>query len=136
MRKLFAALSIFILLTGCGTLQSNPAAWQLGVTYAIQRYVYEKPADQQEATRERIRRVAGDLKSLASGDAVTLPLLRQALAVQLDRAELAPPDRALLEGLADVVVAELGKRIGNGIIPADQVFQVIAVLDMVERAAT
>jgi hypothetical protein len=135
MRKLSIIASLLILIAGCGTFQTNEAAWRLGVTYAIQRYVYEKPADAQEATKARIRSIAGDLKALASGDAVTLPLLRQALAVQLDKAELIPPDRALLEGVADIVVAELGKRIGDGIIPADQVFEVVAVLELVERAA-
>lgn len=135
MRKLFAVLSICVALAGCGTFQTNEAAWRLGVTYAIQRYVYEKPEEKQEATRARIRSIAGDLKAMASGDAVTLPLLRQALTVQLDKAALIPPDRALLEGVADIVVAELGKRIGDGIIPADQVFEVIAVLELVERAA-
>jgi hypothetical protein len=135
MRKLSIIASLLILIAGCGTFQTNEAAWRLGVTYAIQRYVYEKPADAQEATKARICSIAGDLKALASGDAVTLPLLRQALAVQLDKAELIPPDRALLEGVADIVVAELGKRIGDGIIPADQVFEVVAVLELVERAA-
>lgn len=135
MRRLITVLFLCAVLSGCGTFQANEAAWHLGIQYAIQRYVYEKPADKQEATKARIRSIAGDLKALASGDAVTLPLLRQALTVQLDKADLIPPDRALLEGVADVVVAELGKRIGDGIIPADQVFEVIAVLDIVQRAA-
>lgn len=135
MARFFWVILLFVALCGCGTLQSNPTAWQLGVTYALQRYIYEKPADQQESTKARIRAITADLKALASGDAVTLPLLRQALTVQLDKANLIPPDRALLEGLADVIVAELGKRIGTGVIPADQVFEVIQVLEIVERAA-
>lgn len=136
MKRLVVVFVLSVFLCGCGTFQSNPAAWQLAVTYSISRYVYEKPADQQEAVKARIRAVAADLKALATGDAVTLPLLRQALTVQLDRANLIPPDRALLEGLADVIVAELGKRVGGGLIKPDQLYEVVQVLEIVERAAT
>jgi hypothetical protein len=134
MRSLIAVLSLFAI-TACGTLQTQPVLWHAGVTFAVRDYVYDKPADKQEATRERIRSIAGDLKATAAGEAVTLPLLRQALTVQLERAGLEPHERALWEGLADVLVAEIGKRIGSGVIKPDQLFEVITVLEIVERAA-
>lgn len=134
MRRLLAVLSLCVL-ASCGTMKSHPVAWQIGVTYAIQKYVHEKPEDKQEATKERIRAVAGQLKAIAGGDSVTLPLLRLALDVELDKAGLAPPDRVLLAAVADAVVLELTRRVGDGVIPPDQVFEVIAVLEIVERAA-
>lgn len=135
MRRLFAVLSMCAIITACGTFRANESALTIGVTYAIQRYVYEKPADQQEATKERIRTIAGDLKVLASGDAVSLPLLRLALDTQLDRANLIPQDRALIAAVADAVVLELTKRVGDGVISPDELYEVVQVLELVERAA-
>lgn len=134
MRKFIIVLCA-LLGVGCGTFQTHEAAWRLGVTYAIQRYIYERPEDAREATKARIRAIVDELSAITTGDAVTLPLLRSALAMQLDRANLIPPDRALIEGIADVVVAELGKRVGDRVIPADQIFEVIQVLELVRRAA-
>lgn len=134
MRRLFAVLSI-CLLSACQTIQERPAAFQIGVTYAVQRYVWERPEDRREATKERIRAVAADLKALTSAEAVTLITLRQALDSRLEQADLIPPDRALITALADAIVLELQSRVSTGALDKDDVATVRMVLGWIEQAA-
>lgn len=136
MRKLFI-IPLLLALVACSGMPSlSSPAWKIGITYAITDYIWKKPVEERAATKERIHAIVADLRKVSSGEAVSLPLLRQALTVHLDRADLEPPKRVLFAALADEIVIELTKRVGGGIIKPEQIYEIEAVLKTIEAAAS
>lgn len=121
-----------ILLSGCASFNSGGGAERLAITYATMKYV--ESGDQPSERAERVIRVAEDAKSFLDTGTASLDLLQAAVVERLP-ADLSPADRLLANALIQTVVGELQARVGSGIIPPDQVYQVSTVLGIVIDAA-
>ena len=119
-------------ISGCSILSTRPATARLAVTYAVGKYI--EAADQPGERAQRVRAVALKVLEVAQGDSVTVDVLK-VIAINQLPVNLSPADRAMAGAIIDVVVEELKTRISNGILPADQLLTVRAVVQWVADAA-
>jgi hypothetical protein len=121
-----------LLLTGCASFNSGGGAERLAITYATMKYV--ESSNQPAERAERVIAVAEEAKSFLDTGTASLDLLQAAVVERLP-ADLSAADRLLANALIQTIVAELQTRVGAGIIPPDQAYQVSTVLGIVIDAA-
>lgn len=135
----YLALTLLLSLTGCSSWNFNDgdigAAERFGITVATMKYVEsEVTPEDRKARAERVIKVANEAKSFLNTGTASLDLLQSAVLQRLP-ADLSPSDRMLAAVLIQVVTEELKARVGAGIIPPNQMYQVSAVLGIVISAA-
>lgn len=121
-----------LLLSGCSSWNFNDGAHRMAIAYGTMKYV--ESGDDKAERAERVIKVASEAKSFLDTGTASLDLLQSAVVARLP-ADMAPSDRLLANALIETVVGELRVRVGRGIIPPEQVYQVSAVLDIVIDAA-
>lgn len=137
-----AVLLIGSLLSGCatspsGASSSNDAALQLAtsvaINVAVERVVTRDRATQAdiEARAGRIVIVTNALKALGSDKLTTLPLIRAALAPQLDKLGLTPFERNQADLLVDALITVALERVDVSQYEA----RVSFILDAVTKSA-
>lgn len=133
MKKLLA-VAMMVFLSACATFGQNANTAKLGVTYATLKYIEKAgdPVAQAERAAD-VRRVAEDVRVVASGEAVTVAALEAAALAQLPDS-LSPADRFLATALIQAAVAELQVRVGEGVLDPEKKLQVEAVLAWVVEA--
>lgn len=130
MKKFWGAVAALYLvavlqLAGCGTLERHENTARLAITYATLKGV-EKGLDP-----VRTRAVAESAKAIASGEAVTLAGLQEAISTELAGLHLTVADRFLADALVSAIAQELQLRIGTGVLSPEQKVEVSQVLQWV-----
>ncbi len=120
-------------LTACASFQQNLASEKVVVQYATMKFI-EADLEDRAGRAAKIREVAADAKSFFDGGVATVPMLEQAVRDRVVPLQLSPADRVLAAALIDTVVAELQTRVGKGLVPADQAYQVSTVLGWIVDA--
>lgn len=129
--KFLALIATALAVAGCASLGNGSAVETIAVQYAVLRVT-----DGDSAKAGRIAEIATEAKSLFNSEAVTVALVKTAVASRVAKLDLAPADQLLAAALIEAVEAELVKRVGNGLLPPEKKVGVNAVLDAVIQAAT
>lgn len=128
-------LTIAVLVSGCSTLERNPATAQLVTQYAVAKYLEQRPAADRYQSAQRIIRIAGLLRAPAADRTATLATLRSVVDGIISQQSLSPADFVAANGLAAILFAEVESRIKPGLMnPLDSV-SVSQVLDWVVSVA-
>lgn len=123
-------------LTACKTTPTNQtalAAARIAVQYGTAKYIARVPAEEQAQKAQRVRAVVEVVESVATGEAVSLALLEEAIRKELPT-DLKPEDRVAINGLIGLVMAELQARVGDGLLNEDQLLQVKVVSGWIVEA--
>jgi hypothetical protein len=121
---------------GCETLEKSPNTASLVVQYATAKVIEAgKTADERSARAVRIKSIATEAKTWFDGDDVTVGLLQAAAQARLAKLNLGPADLLLANGLVGVVVEELQKKVGEGVLSPEQKMTVSQVLAWIVGAA-
>jgi hypothetical protein len=134
--RIIPLLLISLVISACASNEAQDLGFSIVVEQSVQRYIWDAPESERSQRAERIRKIASDVRALASNTTVTVALLRQAAEQEIAKHDLIPPDRALIDKLLDVIVAELQARVGEGPLSEDHRVRVTAVLDWIVWAAT
>lgn len=134
---LFVIAALAILLTGCSTIQQqidkNPDASKLAVQVATMK-VIEANGDAHDRA-VTTRSIVAAAKVWLDTDNVTVEALHDKVMERVATLHLQPSDAVLVNLLADMAVAEMQKKIGDGLIPADKKVTVNQILSWVDDAA-
>lgn len=123
-----------MMLSGCQTLQTQPATAKLTIQYAVLKFAEQSGGDVRASRLANVKKIAIDVKALASGSSTNVGFLHDAVNDQLLKLKLSPADRLLANGLVDIVTNELLQRIGTGALSPDQVLAVSQVMDWIIEA--
>lgn len=130
---------MIVSLSGCATLgnaQFQPAE-QLVVEFATLKVIdIGSTTAVRQARADKIRSIAADAKAIADTGGVAIAAVQAAAMAAVAKLNLAPADQFLADALIQTVVAELQARVGAGVIPANALVQVDAVLGWVITAAS
>lgn len=132
--KFVASYLAFVALAGCAALSQHSAAVQLIVSQATMRYIEQAPVPERAARAARVIEVAKKIESVASGEPVTISQLA-ALALNAIPSNLPPSDRALAVSVIQIAAQELSNKVGEGVISAEQLVTVKAVVQAIADAA-
>lgn len=124
-----------LLMPACATTPQSALVEQVAVQYATGKFIEAKPDAQRAGRAADVIKVAGVIKTLASGDTATVDELSVYVETVLADAGLSPSDRLLANTLVAAVVAELQARVQNGILSPDDRLKVATALDWVIQAA-
>lgn len=139
--KMFTALCLIVatvvVLSGCSTIQqqieNNPDASKLAVQVATMKVIEAGNNAHERAVTTRS--IVSAAKVWLDTEEVTVDLLHDKVMERVATLSLSPSDKVLVTLLADMAVAELKKRVGDGLIPADKRVTVNQVLSWVDDAA-
>jgi hypothetical protein len=121
---------------GCETLEKSPGTASLVVQYATAKVIEAGKTTEERAERAaRIKAIAADAKTWFDGDDVTVGVLQAAAQARIAKLDLSPADRMLANGLVQVVVEELQKKVGEGVLSPEQKLTVSQVLGWIAGAA-
>lgn len=130
-------LACALALSGCATLFTGSASEKLVVQYATLKVISSGKTTADRAQKaERIRTVAGEAKTMLDTNNVTLAFLESAVRARLATLKLDAADTLLANALTETIVAELAAKVGDGILPPDQLYKVSTVLSWVIDAAS
>lgn len=136
-RILLVVSALLITLSGCSTIQEqidkNPDASKLAVQIATMKVIEANGNAHDRALTTRS--IVSEAKVWVDTESVTVDILHDKVMERITTLNLAPSDKALASLLADTAVAELKKRIGDGLIPADKRVTINEVLSWVDDAA-
>lgn len=135
MKKLVLAplILLTLMLGACASLGTGSTGERLVVQIATMKVIEAGPDRKLRA--ERISTIASEAKSWLRADNVTVTALKAAATARIANLNLEPSDQLLAALLVETVAAELEKRVGDGLIPADKLISVDAVLGYVVDAA-
>jgi hypothetical protein len=134
MRNL-AVILLSLSLLGCATIEQNPNTAKLVTQYAVLKFAEQSSPDRRAERLANVKRIATDVKAIASNEATSITALRSAVDVQIAKLSLSPADQLLARGLVDMVAQELVKRVGAGTLDANAKLVVSTVMDWVLEAA-
>lgn len=126
-------------LAGCATLgsTSEQAAEKLVVEYATIKVVNSgKTVAEKQAKAARIIAIASQAQTVLGSPSVTIALVQAAVNAQLAALKLDAADQMLADALVQAVVAEVGDKVGAGVLNPNQVVTVNAVLGWVVEGAS
>lgn len=127
----FAVVVLGSNLYACSTLKDNQAGLKLFTQYGVMKY-FERWPDPAVRSKhaDTAREVLGALKATATGETVSIGSLRERALTEIARhVELTDADRLLASALVDALVTELATRVGEGVLSADKLVAVVAVID-------
>ena len=114
-------LLILLLLTGslmgCESMQRSPAMTQLVVNQVIGRYI--QTADDWPEKALRVERVLTSVQDAASGELVTVTVLKQVVLDHIGSSDLTPVDSQLAIDATGLVGFELERLVGDGVLDPD-----------------
>lgn len=129
---LFGAL--MLLTAACATWTQHKDVAEIGITYATLKFVEKAGTPLAQFERaERIRMITEDIQEYASGESVTVDVLRDTIIARLP-STLSASDRYLAMALVDAVMEELRARIAGNLITKDQLLEVNDVAKWIIRA--
>lgn len=134
---LFVVAVLLYVMTGCSTVQQqidkNPDASKLAVQIATMKVIEAGSSPHERAVTTRS--IVSAAKTWLDTENVSVDALHDKVMERVATLHLQPSDAVLVNMLADMTVAELKKRIGDGLIPADKKVTVNQVLSWVDDAA-
>lgn len=123
-------------LTGCETLEKSPNTASLVVQYATAKVIEAgKTPEDRSARAAKIKAIAADAKTWFDGDQVTVGLLQAAAQARIAKLNLGAADMLLANGLVQVIVTELQKKVGEGVLSPEAKMTVSQLLEWVVDAA-
>lgn len=133
--QLLAALCIVaaVFLSGCATLGQATNTSKLVVQVATMKVIEAQP--DRAARAAKVLEITADAQKLIDMNGLTVGLLKTAVQDRLAAQNLEPSDRLLANLLVDAVVTDLAAKVGDGLIPPDQLVTVNQVLGWVADAA-
>lgn len=135
-KVLLILLTLSSSLFGCQFFKDSPATAKLVVQYSVAKFAEQSGVEARQSRVDNIKRVALQVRSVASDDSTTIPLLKELAVVQLGKLHLSPADTVLASGLIDVIAEQLNLKIGDGLLKAEDKLVVSQVMDWVVEAAT
>lgn len=129
-----AAVLLLAVFPACTNTPAQSPAVRLATQYAVAKYAEQIPATEKAERLDNIRRIAQAISDTASGEAVTIPLLKATAYTELEKLHLSQADTMLARGLVDWLADELAHRIGEGLLDPTQLTSVSAVLRWVVEA--
>lgn len=132
----FAAFALCFSFVGCTTTGSNDAARNELIAQAAVVYATAKVVENNPAYGPRIAQIAGEVRSVAKGEAFgTVDILIQFVRAKIEWEKLSPADTAMVNLLLDAVRIELIARLGAVELPTDRMLVVEKVAGWIEQAA-
>lgn len=104
-------------LMGCESMQRSPALTQLVVNQVIGRYI--QTADDWPEKAMRVERVLASVQDAASGELVTVTVLKQVVLDHIGSSDLTPVDAQLATDATGLVGFELERLVGDGVLDPD-----------------
>lgn len=141
--RLLKSLSIAVLAgamalacVGCETLEKSPGTASLVVQYATAKVIESgKTADERSARAARIKTIAEEARTWFDGEDVTIGFLEAAAQARIAKLNLGAADTLLANGLVQVIVQELQKKVGEGVLSPESKMTVSQVLGWIVGAA-
>lgn len=135
MRKLLVTL-LAISLVGCATIEKNPNTAKLVTQYAVLKFAEQSSADRRAERLANVKRIATDVKAIATNESASISILQSAVDVQIAKLNLSAADKLLARGLVDMISQELTKRVGAGVLSPEAKLTVAQVMDWIVEAAS
>jgi len=135
MKKLLITLAALVGFTGCATLDQHSASVQFIVGQAAMRYVEQVAPAERAARATRVLAVLDEMKVLTDDGPISIADLAS-FALSKVPANLNPSDRQLIVGVINIAVQELKLKVGDGVLSADALVRVSAVLQAVRDAVS
>lgn len=133
-KRLLIGVVMLTMVTGC-TIFQNVDQSKLIVQVATMKVIEAQgPAHYQERATNVIR-IGTEAKTWLDTNGVTLAFLRAAVEARIAKLNLAPSDQLLAGVLVDAAIAELQKKVGDGVIDPQKLYYVNQVLDWAMQAA-
>lgn len=123
--RLFAALIVFALLAGCGTLSSNPGAAQVPVQYATLKVIQQSEDVTKADVIEHVQRARSVLQS---SESVSV----DSLVSEVDLSGLAPEDRLLINALLSQIEYAASD---VDVVGEERRVRIMTLLNWIEQAA-
>jgi hypothetical protein len=128
------AAGLMLLLPACSMFQ-NVDQSKLIVQIATMKVIEAQgPAHYQERAVNIIK-IGNEAKTWLDTNGVSLAFLRAAIEARIAKLNLAPSDQLLAGVLVDAAIAELQKKVGDGVIDPQKLYYVNQVLDWAIGAA-
>lgn len=141
MKRIYIAAVLAVFLSGCSAVGSilekaNGGLAGLAITQATARYIErEKTPEDRAARAQRVKAVAAEVRSVASGEIVTVDGLVALVQSKLP-ADMEISDRLLAGELINVVAEVLKDKIGGDVIDPADLPNLDALLRRIEFAAS
>jgi hypothetical protein len=133
---LLAGIVASSLLFGCASWTgSQKLAATVGIQYATAKFVEHEPEDKREARAIKVINATVALKAVASDTSTTIDSLQGEAFDLIEKTNLGPADRVLVNTLVAAVIEELRQRVSTGLLKEDDKILVIQVLDNIAAAA-
>lgn len=120
--------------TGCAALGKHSAVVELAVSQAAMRYIEEAPAAKRVERARKVLGVIAKVRAVAGTEGVTVAQLAE-FALQSVSGDLSPADRALALSVINIASQELRNQLGEEILSASDLTQVLGVINSIENAA-
>src|SRR5688572_22435403 len=92
--SLLACVSVFAI-GACASIEKNPNTAKLATQYAVLKFAEQSSPDKRAGRLENVRKIAEDVKAIASNEAATVSFLRDTVAEQVARLKLSSADQLL-----------------------------------------
>lgn len=133
-RKL-AVVALAVSLAACGLTPTQEAGVEIVVKVAA-REVIKRGASPSAQIRkaQNIKSVVDAAVVIASGDVVTVELLRAAVDKEIAKLALTPADQATAADFVSAVVQIVADRVGDGTLQSDRLIEVVKFLEWISEA--
>jgi len=119
---------------GC-TFFQNVDQSKLVVQIATMKVIEARGSAHYQERAANVIKIGTDAKTWLDTNGVTLGFLRAAVEARIAKLNLAPSDQLLAGVLVDAAIAELQKKVGDGVIDPQKLYYVNQVLDWAIQAA-
>lgn len=130
------ALMICAALSGCATIEKNPATAKLATQYAVAKFIENSAAEKRAERKARIVTIATDIKAAAASQSVSLSSLQILAYEKIDKLALSPADTVLAKGLVDFIAEELKAKIDAKLLSPKDTLILASVMDWIIQAAS
>jgi len=129
--SLLCLLSLLWPFSGCQTIQDQPTAARLAVTYATAKVIENNPD-----YAPRIAEIAAQVRSTLAGEiAPTVALLEGIARAHIRWDKLSPADAVMVDLLLTELRTELERRLGAGLLEPEARLRVDTVVGWIEATA-
>lgn len=133
-KKLLIGCAMLAMVMGC-TFFQNVDQSKLVVQIATMKVIEAQGSAHYQERAANVIKIGTDAKTWLDTNGVTLGFLRAAVEARIAKLNLAPSDQLLAGVLVDAAIAELQKKVGDGVIDPQKLYYVNQVLDWAIQAA-
>lgn len=129
-------LSMLLMLPGCTFFKESPSTAKMLVQYSVAKYAEQSSAETRPQHLTNIKTIATAVKSISSGEPVSIVQLESIVGTKVSQLQLSPSDLTLANGLISVIGEQLQQKIGAGLLKPEDKVLIAEVMDWIIEAAT